>query len=111
MRRVRVRTVFAVSLGFYFVMLLIVLAGGTVLWEAAAVSGAVGHLESLAVSIGLEPSRHLGLDLFEVSALTGLGLVVLATLVTTLAAAVYNAVSGAVGGVTVTAVERRRRAV
>lgn len=105
------RSVFVVSLGFYFVMLLVVLAGGTLLWEGAVVTGTAAHLEGLAVSIGLAPSRHLGLELFEASALTGAGLVVVGTLVTTLAAAVYNAVSAAVGGVGVTAVERRRRAV
>lgn len=99
-RRVDAWTVFKVSLVFYLLMLAITLAGGVAAWEVAARLSLIKDIEKLVRNLAVKSSFVLHpLVVLEYAAAIGGILVVVGTLLNTVAALVYNLISDLIGGV------------
>ncbi len=107
-RHVDVWTVFKVSLVFYLLLAVIVLAGGAVAWQVAAGLHLIRDVER-AVRTLADKRRFVlhPLPVLEYSAAAAGALALVGTLANTVAAVLYNLISDVVGGVqTVEVVER-----
>jgi hypothetical protein len=105
-RKVDLWTVLKVSLCFYLAALVVVLAAGIVLWLVVDAAGGIHNFENFMGDILSAKDYHLvpG-EILVGSALVGVVLAALLTIVTVVAAALYNLFSELVGGVEVTLVE------
>jgi hypothetical protein len=101
-RRIDTWTVLKVSLLFYLCALIVVLVSGVVLWNVAQAFNFTHDIEkSVKTLFGYNTfTLHPG-PLFEYTALAGLVLCVVGTLVNLLVAMVYNLISDVVGGIQV----------
>jgi hypothetical protein len=105
-RHVDLWSVLKLALLFHLCAFLITLVTGSLLWAVAVSTGVVGDLEGfLREAFALESFAFDGERIFRAAVLGGLALVVAATAVTVLLAALLNLTSDLVGGLRVTVVE------
>ncbi|MBK5289146.1 MAG: DUF3566 domain-containing protein [Acidimicrobiia bacterium] len=106
MTRVDLWSVLKVSLCFYLAGLVILILAGLVIWLLLDASGGIKNFESFMGDIlGAKDYHLVAPQLLLGSVLVGLVLVALISIVTVIAAALYNVFSDMVGGVEVTFVE------
>ena len=99
-------SVLKMSLIFYFCLWVILLIAGVILWRFAVTSGTVDKLESFVEELFALETFTLNPDqIFRVSALGGLVMVVAGSGFTVLMAVLFNLISDLVGGVRMTVVE------
>jgi len=105
-RRVDLWTVLKVSLCFYLAALCVLIVAGIVLWLVIDAAGGIHSFESFMGELLSAKDYHLvpG-ELLLGTVLVGIVLVALLTIVTVVAAALYNTFAQSVGGVEVTLVE------
>lgn len=109
-QRVRVWSVLRVALCFYLAALAVTLVALVVLWAVADAAGVIGNVERfMGDLLSASNYRLLPAQLFQGVLLVGLVLVALMTLLSVLAAALYNLFADWVGGVECTLVEAERR--
>ena len=109
-RHIEPWSVLKMSLIFYFCLWVILLIAGVILWRFAVTSGTVEKVESFIEELfALETFTFNPDQIFRVSALGGLVMVVAGSGFTVLMAVLFNLISDLVGGVRMTVVERRNR--
>ncbi len=109
-QRVGVWSVLRVALCFYLAALAVTLVALVVLWAVADAAGVIGNVERfMGDLLSASNYRLLPAQLFQGVLLVGLVLVALMTLLSVLAAALYNLFADWVGGVECTLVEAERR--
>jgi hypothetical protein len=109
-QRVRVWSVLRVALCFYLAALAVTLVALVVLWAVADAAGVIGNVERfMGDLLSASNYRLLPAQLFQGVLLVGLVLVALMTLLSVIAAALYNLFADWVGGVECTLVEAERR--
>ena len=95
-----------ISIGFYLCTLIVGLCVGVVLWWLAAAFGAVGNVERFVGDLfNNDDFRLLSWGVLRSATLIGLALVCVMTVVTVVAAALYNLFAEVFGGVEVTIAE------
>lgn len=95
-----------ISIGFYLCALIIGLCVGVVLWWLAIALGAVGNVERFIGDLfNNDDFRLLSWGVLRSATLVGLALVCVMTVVTVVAAALYNLFAEVFGGVEVTIAE------
>ena len=105
-RHVEPWSVLKMSLIFYFCLWVILLTAGVILWRFAVTSGTVERLENFIEELfALETFAFNPDQIFRVSALGGLVMVVAGSGFTVLAAVLFNLISDLIGGVRMTVVE------
>jgi hypothetical protein len=105
-RKVDLWSVLKVSLCFYLAGLVVLLVAGIVAWLLVDAAGGIHNFEDfMGELLSANDYRIIGGQLLLGAALVGLVLVALATILTTLAAALFNVFSELVGGVEVTLVD------
>lgn len=109
LQRVRLWSVLRVALCFYLAALAVLLVALVVLWLIADAAGLIGNIERFMGDI-LSASNYqlLPAQLFQGILLVGLVLVALMTLISVIAAALYNLFADWVGGLEVTLVSSER---
>ena len=106
MTKVELWSVLKVSLCFYLAGLAILIIAGLVVWLLLDASGGIHKFESFMGDImSAKNYRLVAPQILLGSVLVGLVLVALMTIITVIAAALYNVFSELVGGVEVTLVE------
>ena len=105
LRHLDLRSVLRLSAVFYACAWVVLLIAGVVLWLGAAAVGVVGNVEHFMRDIGFDGFRFLPLQLFRAAAIAGIVLVAAGTAANVLAAALYNLLGDAVGGLGVTVAE------
>ena len=106
MTRVDLWSVLKVSLCFYLAGLAMLLIAGLVVWLLLDASGGIHNFERFMGDImSAKDYRLVAPQILLGSALIGLVVVALMTIITVIAAALYNVFSDLVGGVEVTLVE------
>jgi hypothetical protein len=105
LRRFDTWTVFKVSLVFYLLLLVIVLASGVVVWSVAVNLGFIADIDKAVRSLADDRSftLHPG-NVLLYSALTGAVLALFGTLLNVIASLLYNLISDVVGGVQIVVV-------
>jgi hypothetical protein len=105
-RKVDLWSVLKVSLCFYLAALVVLLVAGLVLWLVVDAAGGIRNFEKFMGEILSAKDYHLvpG-ELFLGSALVGVVIAALLTIVTVIAAALYNLFAELVGGVEITLIE------
>ena len=98
-------SVFRVALVYHFVLYLVLLLTGVLLWNVANATGTVDNVERFMESFGWETFEFDGGELFHQAWILGLFLVVGLTGVAVLAATTFNLITDLVGGVRVTVLE------
>jgi len=98
LRRVRLRSVFKMVLGFSLCTYVVVLGAGVLLWSAATGLGVVDNLESLAEDLGWVDVQLDGPPMLRSAAIGGGILVVTATFLSVVFAEVFNLLSTITGG-------------
>ena len=94
------------SLIFYFCLWAILLTAGVILWSFAVTAGTVDNLENFIEELfALEQFTFNAEQIFRVSALGGLVMVVAGSGFTVLMAVLFNLISDLTGGVRMTVVE------
>ncbi|MCZ7527839.1 MAG: DUF3566 domain-containing protein [Acidimicrobiia bacterium] len=105
-KKVDLWSVLKLSLCFYFCALVVTILAGVVLWLVASGFGVIENVEDfMRELLSSEDFEFLSSTILEGAALIGLVLVALMTIITVLAAALYNLFSEMVGGLEVTVVE------
>ncbi len=105
-RHVEPWSVLKMSLIFYFCLWVILLTAGVILWNFAVTSGTVENLENFIEELFALETFSLNADqIFRVSALGGLVMVVAGSGFTVLMAVLFNLISDLIGGVRITVVE------
>lgn len=105
-RHVEPWSVLKMSLIFYFCLWVILLTAGVILWRFAVTSGTVERLENFIEELfALETFAFNPDQIFRVSALGGLVMVVAGSGFTVLMAVLFNLISDLIGGVRMTVVE------
>ncbi len=105
-RHVEPWSVLKMSLIFYFCLWVILLTAGVILWRFAVTSGTVEGLENFIEELfALETFTFNPDQIFRVSALGGLVMVVAGSGFTVLMAVLFNLISDLIGGVRMTVVE------
>ena len=105
-RHIEPWSVLKMSLIFYFCLWVILLIAGVILWRFAVTSGTVEKVESFIEELfALETFTFNPDQIFRVSALGGLVMVVAGSGFTVLMAVLFNLISDLVGGVRMTVVE------
>jgi hypothetical protein len=105
-RKVDLWSVLKVSLCFYLAALLVLLAAGVVLWLVVDAAGGIRNFEKFMGEVLSAKNYHLvPAEILLGTALVGVVVAAMLTIVTVLAAALYNLFSEVVGGVEVTLVE------
>ena len=105
-RHVEPWSVLKMSLVFYFCLWVILLIAGVILWRFAVTSGTVERLENFIEELfALETFTFNPDQIFRVSALGGLVMVVAGSGFTVLMAVLFNLISDLIGGVRMTVVE------
>jgi len=94
-----------VALVYHFVLYLVLLLTGVLLWNVANATGTVDNVERFMESFGWETFEFDGGELFHQAWILGLFLVVGLTGVAVLAATTFNLITDLVGGVRVTVLE------
>jgi hypothetical protein len=104
-RRIDTWTVLKVSLVFYICVLIVVLIAGVVLWNVAQAFNFTHDIEkSVKTLFGYNTfTLHPG-PMFEYTALGGLILTIVGTLVNLLVAMIYNLIADVVGGIQIVVV-------
>lgn len=93
-------TVLKVSLCFYLCALAVTIVAGIALWFIASAAGVVKNSERfMGDLLSADDFQFLSASILEGAALIGLALVILAVILTLLAAAFYNLFAQLVGGV------------
>ncbi len=106
MTKVELWSVLKVSLCFYLAGLAILIIAGLVVWLLLDASGGIHKFESFMGDImSAKDYKLVAPQILLGSVLVGLVLVALMTIITVIAAALYNVFSDLVGGVEVTLVE------
>lgn len=109
-RRVDLWAVLKIALCFYLAAVALLIISGIVLWLIADVTGAIHNIEKFMGKILSSKNYHLvSAQILEGTLLVGLVLAALMTILTVVAAALYNLFSELVGGVEVTLVETDHR--
>jgi hypothetical protein len=105
-RKVDLWSVLKISLCFYLAGLAVLLAAGLVLWLLVDAAGGIRNFEKFMGEILSAKNYHLvpG-EILVGSALVGVVLAALLTIITVISAALYNLFSDLVGGVEITLVE------
>ena len=104
-RRVDTWTVFKLSLFFYLLGLLVLLVAGVILWNVASTFGTITSIQkTIRTLFVLNNFRLRSRPLLEYTAAGGLVLVILGTIVNTVAALIYNLISDIFGGIQVVVV-------
>lgn len=98
-------SVFRVALVAHFVLYLVLLITGVLLWNVANATGTVDNVERFMESFGWETFEFDGGELFHQAWILGLFLVVGLTGVAVLAATTFNLITDLVGGIRVTVLE------
>lgn len=98
MRHVSVWSVAVVSLALYLSVLVIVLVAGIILWQLASISGYIMGARHVFTSVGFGNVVIHGIAFLMGAAGVGLVLVLICTLMTVAAAAIYNFVASGLGG-------------
>lgn len=98
-------SVFRVALVAHFVLYLVLLLTGVLLWNVANATGTVDNVERFMESFGWETFEFDGGELFHQAWILGLFLVVGLTGVAVLAATTFNLITDLVGGIRVTVLE------
>ena len=93
------------ALVYHFVLYLVLLLTGVLLWNVANATGTVDNVERFMESFGWETFEFDGGELFHQAWILGLFLVVGLTGVAVLAATTFNLITDLVGGVRVTVLE------
>jgi hypothetical protein len=102
-------SVLKVSLCFYLAALAVLVAAGVVVWLIADAAGVIHNVEKFVGKALSSKNYHLvSAQILEGSLLVGLVFVAMATIITVIAAALYNLFSELLGGVEVTLVESQR---
>lgn len=105
-RHVEPWSVLKMSLIFYFCLWVILLTAGVILWRFAVTAGTVENLENFIKELfALDTFTFNPDQIFRVSALGGLVMVVAGSGFTVLMAVLFNLISDLIGGVRVTVVE------
>lgn len=105
LRHVDPWSVFRVALVAHFVLYLVLLLTGVLLWNVANATGTVDNVERFLESFGWETFEFNGGELFHQAWILGLFLVVGLTGVAVLAATTFNLITDLVGGIRVTVLE------
>jgi hypothetical protein len=100
-------SVFRVALVAHFVLYLVLLLAGVLLWNVANATGTVDNIERFMESFGWETFEFNGGELFHQAWILGLFAVVGLTGLAVLAATTFNLITDLVGGVRITVVENR----
>jgi hypothetical protein len=109
-RRVDLWAVLKIALCFYLAAVVLVIISGVVLWAIADAAGAIGNIEDFMGKLLSSKDYHLvSAQILEGTVLVGLVLAALMTILTVVAAALYNLFSELVGGVEITLVETDHR--
>jgi hypothetical protein len=99
-------SIMKISLILHFCLWIVCMAAGAILWSVAGKAGAIGSVERFIRSSTTSTSFHLnGGAILRASALGGLLLVVIGTVLSTAGAVLFNLISDLVGGVRVTVIE------
>ena len=99
-------SIMKISLILHICLWLVTMAAGSILWSVASRVGAIGSVERFIRSSTTSTSFHLnGGVILRASALGGLLLVVVGTVLTTAGAVLFNLISDLVGGIRVTVIE------
>jgi transmembrane protein DUF3566 len=98
-RRVDPWSVLKVSIFFYLSMVIVLLIGAIILWSLAQSSGAVGKIEKFMRDLGFTEFRFRGDQIFKVTLIGGIILMIAGTVFTTIMAFLYNLISDLVGGI------------
>lgn len=102
-------SVFRVALAAHFVLYLVLLLAGVLLWNVANATGTIDNIERFLESFGWESFQFNGGELFHQAWTLGLFAVVGLTGLAVLLATTFNLITDLVGGVRVTVVETRTR--
>ena len=94
-----------VSVCLYLCAATALLVAAAALWAVASAFGVVGEVEGFMDDLGFEGFQFISGTLFRAGVLIGLAAVAILTVVTVLAAALYNLFSDLVGGVEITLVD------
>lgn len=106
MRHIEPWSVLKMSLIFYFCLWVILLIAGVILWRFAVTAGTVLNVENFIKELfALETFTFNPDQIFRVSALGGLVMVVAGSGFTVLMAVLFNLISDLIGGVRMTVVE------
>jgi hypothetical protein len=100
-------SVFRVALVAHFVLYLVLLLAGVLLWNVANATGTVDNIERFMESFGWETFEFNGGELFHQAWILGLFAVVGLTGLAVLAVTTFNLITDLVGGVRITVVENR----
>lgn len=104
-RRIELWSVLKLAVVFYTCMYAVAMATLAVLWGFAHSAGLVDNFESFANDVGFENWQFYGEDMFRQAAIIGGVLVITATVLTVLAAALVNVISELTGGIRVVVIE------
>ncbi len=105
-RHIEPWSVLKMSLIFYFCLWVILLIAGVILWRFAVTAGTVDNVENFIKELfALETFTFNPDQIFRVSALGGLVMVVAGSGFTVLMAVLFNLISDLIGGVRMTVVE------
>lgn len=91
-----------VSACFYLCGFVVILVAATVLWMVATAVGVVGEIESFMDDLGFEGFHFISGTLLWAALLIGFALTAILTVITVVAAALYNLFADLVGGFEVT---------
>ncbi|HUF83131.1 MAG TPA: DUF3566 domain-containing protein [Acidimicrobiia bacterium] len=98
----KLTSVARVSACFYLCGLVVAMVAAVVLWMVASVVGVVAELESFIDDLGFEGFQFLSGTLLWAGLLIGLAVTVILTVLTVVAAALYNLFADLVGGLEIT---------
>ncbi len=90
-----------VAVCFYLSALIVTLVAGIVVWLIASGAGAVGNFETFMRDAGFDDFRFLSGQILRGGVLIGLAIVAVLTVITLVAAALYNLFAELIGGVEV----------
>jgi hypothetical protein len=105
LRRIDLWSALKVSLGLYFSVFLVTLAGLVLLWFGGRSAGVIDNIENLVEQLGYAQNdtfHFQGAEILKMTAVIGPILVVLGSLATVAGVALFNALSRLFGGVEVT---------
>jgi|SRR3954452_10394570 len=103
-------SVLKVSLCFYLAAMAVLIAAGVVVWLIADTAGVIHNVEKFVGKALSSKDYHLvSAQILEGTLLVGLVFAALLTIMTVIAAALYNLFSELLGGVEVTLVESQRQ--
>jgi hypothetical protein len=105
LRRIDLWSALKVSLALYLTMFAVTLAAAVLLWFGARSAGLIGNIETLIEDLGFADNGTFqlkGPEILKMTAVIGPIAVVLGSLATVAAVAVFNAMARLFGGVEVT---------